>query len=120
MAFVTYDIHGQRSTARHQSDQCDENANSLPVGSSVTLDGVLIDNTLNTAKSYVKIYNNSGPSPGTTAPDMVLVAPAQNTIAYTFASGVAFSNFSFACVTTPGTAGAIGPTNAVVVSCWPH
>tara|TARA_R100001086_G_scaffold235726_2_gene158789 strand:- start:1381 stop:1743 length:363 start_codon:yes stop_codon:yes gene_type:complete len=120
MAFVTYDIHGQRSTDRHQSDQCDEQANSLPVGSSVTLDGVLIDNTLNTAKSYVKIYNNSGPSPGTTAPDMVLVAPAQNTIAYTFASGVAFSNFSFACVTTPGTAGAVGPTNAVVVSCLTH
>jgi hypothetical protein len=64
MAFNTFDIHGQRSTDRHQSDQCDSAANSLPAGTAVTLDGVLINNTTNTHKVYVKIYNNASPSVG--------------------------------------------------------
>lgn len=120
MAFNTYDIHSQRSTDRHQSDQCDSNANSLPAGSSVTLDGVLINNTTNTHKVYVKIYDNSAPAVGTTAPDCVLVAAAGATVAYTFSFGIAFSNFSFACVKEPGTSGDTDPDNDVVVSCLTH
>ncbi len=120
MAFITYDIHAQRSTDRHQADQCDSTANSLPVGSSVTLDGVLINNTRNTHKVYVKIYDNADPSVGTTAPDCVLVADAGATVAYTFSFGIAFSNFSFACVQEPGTSGATNPDNDVVVSCLTH
>ena len=72
MAFNTYDIHSQRSTDRHQSDQCDSNANSLPAGSAVTLDGVLINNTTNTHKVYVKIYDNSGPTIGRSSADISL------------------------------------------------
>ena len=120
MAFNTYDIHSQRSTDRHQSDLCDSKPNRLPVGSSVTLDGVLIDNTTNTPKVYVKIYDNSGPTVGTTAPDCVLVAAAGATVAYTFSFGIAFSNFSFACVKEPGTSGDTDPDNDVIVSCLTH
>lgn len=120
MAFNTYDIHAQRSTDRHQSNQCDSNPNSLPVGSAVTLDGVLINNTQNTHKVYVKIYDNSGPAVGTTAPDCVLVAGPASTVAYTFSFGIAFSNFSFACVKEPGTSGATDPDKDVVVSCLTH
>jgi hypothetical protein len=120
MAFNTFDIHGQRSTDRHQSDQCDSAANSLPAGTAVTLDGVLINNTTNTHKVYVKIYNNASPSVGTTAPDCVLVAGPSSTVSYTFSFGISFSNFSFACVKEAGTAGVSNPDNDVIVSCLTH
>lgn len=120
MAFETYDIHTQRSTDRHQSDQCDATANSLPVGSAVTLDGVLISNTLNTHKVYVKIWDSAAPVVGTDAPNCVLVCGPTSTVVYTFSFGIAFSNFSFACVQEPGTSGLTSPLNNVSVSCLTH
>jgi len=120
MAFETYDIHGQRSTKRYQSAAVNATANSLPAGSSLTLDQVLIDNSANTHKVYLKVYNNSGPTIGTTAPDCVLVCAAASTVAYTFSFGIAFSNFSFACVQEAGTSGTTSPTNSVQASILVH
>ena len=120
MAFETYDIHGQRSSKRYQSAAANATANSLAVGSSVTLDQVLIDNSTNTHKVYLKLYANSSPTIGTTAPDCVLVCAASTSVSYTFSFGIAFTNFSYACVQEAGTSGTTSPTNSVQASILVH
>ena len=79
---------------------------------------VVIDNTNNGAKSYLKFWNvSSGVTLGTTDPVMILMAPASTKITYSFPRGVAFSTaISYACVTTPGTGGTTAPSSAVTIN----
>lgn len=82
-----------------------------------TIYAVTIDNTANGADTYVKFWNTVGSvTLGTTAPDMILYAPASTRIPYIFTTGNTFSTgLTYAAVTTPGTAGTTPPTNAVPV-----
>ena len=85
-------------------------------GAVATFFGIYIDNTANSAASYVKIYNHAGPTVGTTDPDFVFVCPASVSRQYTMAGGVALDTaLSYACTTTGGTAGAVSPTSAVLI-----
>mgnify|MGYP003152881810 CR=1 FL=1 len=85
-------------------------------GAAAVLYGILIDNTANSAASYVKIYNHAGPTVGTTVPDFVFACPASVTRQYTMAGGVALGvGISYACVTVGGTAGTSSPGSAVLV-----
>lgn len=75
---------------------------------------VKVDNTLNSAASYFKMYNNAAPTVGTTAPDVIIPVPAYKTATLVVPEGMAFAtDLSYACVTTAGTAGTTDPTNAV-------
>jgi hypothetical protein len=92
-------------------------------GSSAIVYYVYIDNTLNGAPSYVKLYNLAGGSVtvGTTVPDMVLIAPANARITQNFfttaSPGVVFGTaLSAACTTAGGTAGSTSPGSSVIVT----
>jgi hypothetical protein len=92
-------------------------------GSSAKVFSVFVDNSLNGAASYVKLFNaaGGGVTLGTTVPDEVLYIPANAIIPIFFFTsanpGKTFASaLSAACVTTGGTAGTTSPTSSVVVT----
>jgi len=80
--------------------------------------GVVIDNSLNTAASYLKLWNQTGaPTIGTDAPHVILKADAATKVQYNFDTGVYFgSGIMAAVVTTAGTAGATAPSGTMTIS----
>ena len=79
---------------------------------------VKIDNSANSAKSYVKLYDNalSLVSVGTSEPDFILPVAAESTAEYSFFPGVFFdTGLVAACVTTAGKAGSSNPSSSVIV-----
>jgi hypothetical protein len=82
-----------------------------------TIYAVVIDNTANAAATYVKFYDTVGAiTLGTTAPSMILMAPASVRRTFVFTGGNAFSTgLTYAAVTTGGTGGTTAPTSAVPV-----
>lgn len=86
----------------------------LIAGSSPTLRALEIDNTQNSAKSYVKLYNAS-PTVGTTDPEMIVVVKAQSKRYFLVgpAGRVFATSLYAACLTTGGKAGTTSPTNPV-------
>ena len=86
------------------------------IGSSGTLYYVEVDNTNNSAASYFKVYNATGPTVGTTAPDLILRAPASTREYFVFPTGIAFATaISYACVTAAGTGGTGSPSSSVTI-----
>ena len=86
--------------------------------SSGTIYGIEIDNTANSADSFVKLYNLAAGSTtvGSDDPDMVLKAPATKKMTYLFNQGVAQGTaITLACVTLAGTAGNSTPISNVTV-----
>ena len=78
---------------------------------------VTIDNSANSAKSYVKLYDNalSLVSVGTTEPDFILPVAAESTAEYSFFPGVFFdTGLVAACVTTAGKAGSSNPSSSTI------
>ena len=91
-----------------------------------TLFGAYIDNSANSAASYLKVWNHAGPTVGGTAPDFVFLCPGGQIRQYTWAAGVALGvGLSYACVAETaaadanpvvgGTAGTTSPAQAVLV-----
>ena len=86
------------------------------IGSTGTLYYVEVDNTNNSAASYLKIWDHASPTVGTTAPNMVLRAPASTREYIVFPTGIAFATaISYACVTAAGTGGTGSPSSAVTI-----
>jgi len=84
---------------------------------------VTVDNSLNVAASYVKLYNLASGSVtvGTTVPDEVILVPASVVITQVFSTGSAPGKtfgtaLSAACVTAGGTAGVTPPSSNVIVT----
>ena len=97
------------------------NANDAIKASSAILYYVIIDNSLNVAASYLKLFNVASGSVtlGTTAPDEIIYVPAASIITHYFftsaAPGKTFATaLTAACVTTGGTAGTTSPSSSVV------
>lgn len=65
--------------------------------------------------AYLKIYDNSSPTVGTTAPDFIFKVPVNTKLSLVCPDGMAFTDLSFAVVTTPGNGGVTPPTNPVTV-----
>jgi hypothetical protein len=91
--------------------------------SSAKVYSVIVDNSLNGAATYVKLYNLASGSVvvGTTVPDEVIYAPLgviTTHVLYTGAGpGKTFGTaLSAAAVTTGGTAGTSNPSSAAVVT----
>lgn len=80
--------------------------------------GVVIDNSLNTAASYLKLWNQTGaPTIGSDAPHVILKADAATKVQYNFDIGVHFgSGIRAAVVTTAGTAGVTAPSGTMTIS----
>lgn len=94
----------------------DETADTNVTGAAGTIYLAEVDNTANSAISYVKLYNTSSVTVGTTVPDLVFMVAASSNRTYAMPAGIAFgSAISMAALTTGGTAGTTGPTSAVTV-----
>jgi hypothetical protein len=95
----------------------DNTAENNVRGGASTVFMVTADNTLNGgAASYLKFYDNAAPSVGTTDPVLIIPIAAGGTATWTNLAGFAFATaLSFACVTTAGTGGIVGPSSNVVV-----
>ena len=78
---------------------------------------VYVDNTANaSAASFLKLYNATAPTIGTTAPDFVFRVPGGATLNMAIPEGVSLgTGLSFATVTAGGTGGITGPTSDVSV-----
>ena len=91
-------------------------ASTSVTGAAGTIYQIDVDNSANSDNAaYLKIYDDAAPDVGTTSPDMVLRVPVNQRRCFVVPEGWDFSNLSFACVTTGGTAGTTAPTNPVVV-----
>jgi hypothetical protein len=76
--------------------------------SSETVNHILINNSVNSAKIYLKFYTSS-PTVGTTDPYMILPCEALSSAEFIFLPGIVFSALHVACVTTPGVSGTSSP-----------
>lgn len=75
-----------------------------------------VDNTANSAISYLKLWNTNTVTVGTTVPDMILEVPASGSLSVYFPEGLTFPTaVSIACVTSKLVAGATGPTNSAIL-----
>lgn len=94
----------------------DETANNDVTGTSGSIYMIEIDNEGNADNAaYLKLYDNASPTIGTTSPDWVFKVAVNQKRSIVVPSGLDFTNLSFACVISGGTAGTTGPTSAVIV-----
>jgi hypothetical protein len=86
--------------------------------SSATLYYIDIENAANAAPSYVKLWNvaSGGVTVGTTAPNMIVMAPGLAHIRVPIPGGIVFDTaLTAACTVEPGTAGTTNPASSVIV-----
>lgn len=85
---------------------------------------VQIDNSINSATSYSKIYNAQGVSAGNDVPDVILPCPGGSVIEYVMLEGIPMAEggggspdrgIAILTVVEPGTSGDTSPTSAVEV-----
>lgn len=80
--------------------------------SSAVLYELELDNTLNAAASYFKLYNTGSVTVGTTVPDWVIMVPAAGSRTVVVPSGLTFGTaLSYAATTAGGTTGSTAPTS---------
>ena len=81
-----------------------------------TLYLVSIDNSANASqKNYLKLYDATAPTIGTTTPDMIIPCPGGSTVTLAILEGLSFATgISAACVTAGGTGGITSPTSDVI------
>jgi len=85
-------------------------------GAASNIHYIEVDNTANSAASYVKLWNHAAPTVGTTVPDVVVRAKAATKEHFIVPQGIVFgAALSYACTTAGGTAGTGSPTSAVIV-----
>lgn len=117
---MSVSAHGFLATSNFKDVLANATAElDLSGGASVAAFVVSVDNSQNNVAVYLKIYNATAPTVGTTAPEWVFKCPAgaKRTQAFgTRATGRTLATgLSFAVVTAGGTAGTTGPTNPVGV-----
>jgi hypothetical protein len=105
------------------NDTLPGNAVNSIKASSAKVFWVELDNSLNVAASYVKLFNLASGSVtlGTTAPDEVIYVPASSIITTFYMTSAAPGKtlgtaLSYAVVTTAGTAGTTSPSSATVLT----
>lgn len=93
----------------------DENAETNVTGSSGTIYQIEITNGAGTNTSYTKFKLTSGAvTPGTTEPDMMLVAGPSKSQTYEFPNGLSFDQLSFWTTILPATSNAAAPNSTTV------
>lgn len=114
MAVTVYNLGSSLVQVRDTDSDGTSEANVR--AGATTIYAIYVDNSLNGAASYLKLYNATAPTIGTTAPDMIFMVPASTKVTISFALGIAFgTGLSYATVTAGGTAGTTNPTSDVIV-----
>ena len=104
---------GTKLIVQDEATEVSDNDVTGAAGSMYQLD---VNNEANSDNpAFLKIYDNVAPDVGTDAPDFILRVPVNQRRGLVLPDGWDFTNLSFACVTTGGTAGTTAPTNPVVV-----
>ena len=88
------------------------------VSASNVVYSVDVDNRLNSAASYLKLWNVAVGSVtvGTTVPDWIIEVPAAGTASVYIPEGITFGTaLTVACVTEDGTGGTTNPTSDVTI-----
>ena len=117
MAIYSLTLGTPSSSKVYVNTDVDETEDTSVAGSSV-VQGIEIDNTANSAATYVKMVNATAVNvtPGTTSPGWVFLAPKETKISYMFPVGTTMdAALTVWAVTTAGTPGTTGPTSAVTV-----
>lgn len=88
--------------------------NNIRVGAT-TLYIVTIDNSANSAITYVQLWNNASPTVGTTAPNLIFACPASTKMSYYLdIAGYPFTTgLSLAATTTP--TGSTNPATSITL-----
>jgi len=85
-----------------EDTNCNATPNNNVRSGATTLYNILVDNSLNAAVTYLQIFNNVGPTVGTTQADMTIMVPAGYVLPIPLPQGVAFgTGLSFCATTTP-------------------
>ena len=81
------------------------------------LSGWFVDNSNNSAKSYIKFYDATGSvTVGTTVPLALFMIPASTSRMFSMPGGISFSNgIAYAVTTAGGTTGTGAPGTALTV-----
>ena len=118
MALSTGTVAGSTIGTDIVEDTSSDNTPADADSSGGTIYQVYIDNTNNSAVSYVKLYMvaKASVTVGTTPPDFIFPCPASVTKQFDFPTGIDYTTaLSFATVTAAGTGGTTSPSSAVVV-----
>jgi len=97
-------------------ENTDVDAVSGVKGAAGTIHSIIVDNTLNAAITYLKMWNVASGSVtfGTTSPDYIIQIPASVKRSIVFPEGLAFTvALSVAASTTAALAGVTAPTSSV-------
>ena len=117
MATYKTSISGSISDAKWTDDAA--TATEVEASSSaINVDQVRIDNTANSTKLYLKLYNLAASSltVGSNSPESILAVEAGSSVEYGFDPGMVFGTaLCYAVVTTGGTAGTAGPGTAITL-----
>jgi hypothetical protein len=101
------------------TDASATNAAQLVIAGTVKIQVVDVDNTANSAKTYLKVYDAAtagAVTVGTTVPAHIFMVPPGVRRAYTIPEGLLHSaGIVYAALTAGGTAGTTSPTNPVPV-----
>ena len=122
MAISTINVATPANEVVYNSSAMQATAEGIKA-SSAKVFSVIIDNSLNGAPTYIKLWNLASGSVvvGTTAPDEVIFVPANVVVTHVMYTGAAPGKtfgtaLSAAAVTTGGTAGTSNPSSACSVT----
>jgi len=118
MAITTLPLAVPSGYSQYQDTNVGATVNTIKA-TGATLFSMVIDNTSNTAITYVKFFFVAAGSVtlGTTGPDWIVPIPSSKKITVPLPDGPAYPTaLSYAAVTTNGTAGTTAPTNPVVLT----
>lgn len=117
MAVVTTSttFAASRGTGMKQYVGLDQNPQTIKAASG-TLLYVMLDNTNNTTRTYVKFYDSAAPTVGTDDPEVVISAAGGSVFKLEIQEGVAFATaITVAAVTSGGTGGTTPPAAPVTL-----
>lgn len=118
MATSTTTVNTQLANSRYK-DTAATNSFVLARGSAETIYQIKIDNTANTTKAFLKLYDDAdgaGLTHATTHPTLVLPVEASSSIEYGFYPGLAFAAGITSYVTTEAGTGANSTGTAVATA----
>jgi hypothetical protein len=115
-------LAGPASGAREIVATPNATADNAVVSTACKIVSLVIDNSANSAASYVKLYDNAAPTVGTTVPDEVIYVRAGRVRRINYSTDKLEFNtaLSWACVTTGGTSGVTAPTSSVSMTVTVH
>tara|TARA_R110002110_G_scaffold18524_6_gene77762 strand:+ start:1253 stop:1621 length:369 start_codon:yes stop_codon:yes gene_type:complete len=117
MAFVKNPVAGVLAANIIEDTAAAATAQANVLSGATTLYMVRIDNTANSTETvYLKIYDATSATVGTTRPSGIFSCPASSSRQYSVPDGITFSaGITYAVVRTAGLQGAVNPSATVKV-----